>query len=123
MILSIDSHSASLDPDLYWSQNTISSPWPNADNASDVINAMSKNLSQRSISQFFVLQSQKTPNSKNMVNGKLPGTYPRSTKEFTGKDKNDILSWLQSNKSLLRQNGNIIIEDFSNGLDLVHLRD
>lgn len=123
VILSIDSNSPALDRDLYWAQSKISSPWPNADNASDVINAMNKNLNQRSTSQFFVLQSQKTPNSKNMVNGKLPGTYPKSIKEFTGKDKNDILNWLQSNKSALRQKGNIIIEDFSNGLDLLHLRD
>jgi hypothetical protein len=122
VILSIDSHSLNLDSDLFWNQNTISSPWPNADNANDVISAMESNLKSRDMNKFFVLQSQKTPSVKNMIDGTSLGTNPRTTKEFTGKDKNAIFNWLQSNGSSLNKFGNIIIEDFSNGIDLLYLR-
>jgi len=124
VIVSIDSSSSKLDKNVFWPQSTISSPWPNAQTAGDVINAMKSNLRARgpNPNTFFVLQSQKTPNADNMIKGKIIATYPRNIKEFTGEDKNDILNWLQSNKDLLNGSGNIIIEDFSNGIDLLQLR-
>lgn len=107
-------------PNLFWSGQDIHSPWPNVQDLNSLTQAMNQNLTQREFPAFFVLQSQETPSTDTIIKSLEPN-QPNSLLGLTGTYKNGVQQWLNDNKSLVQQQGNIIIEDFTNGLDLTNL--
>lgn len=111
-------------PQLFWNENSISSPWPDKQSSNELIQAMQNALSSRYQPELFVLQSQETPSTDTIISGFNPfAANPDSLLKLTTSYKPSVDNWFaqKNNQMMIRQNGNIIIEDFSNGIDLAEL--
>jgi len=103
--------------DIYWANQDISSPWPDATETNILIQKMEENLSTRDPKKFFVLQTQKTPNTNTILSGfNIFKSDPRNALEFTGNYQLKVSDWIFKNKVNIWKNGNIMIQDFVNGM-------
>lgn len=110
-------------PTLFW-PDLIASPYPSKQGSNGLESFMRDALVNRDWNKFFVLQTQETPTRDMIINGYDPfSTNPSSLLKMTANYKLDISYWFDQREveSLIKQNGNIIIEDFSNGMDLTEL--
>lgn len=111
-------------PDIFWPENTIYSAYIDQQTASGIEQGMLDALASRDPATLFVLQAQETPSDQTIIDGFDPfASNPDSLLTLTGTYKRDIGNWLlqPSNQAQLKLNGNIIIEDFTNGIDLTEL--
>lgn len=125
VIVIIDNdYATSTYPSIFWSENSIISPYPDQQSSSGLQQEMQSVLMERDASSLFVLQSQETPTDATIINGFNPfASNPDSLLKMTTTYKRDISDWYAqpANQAALKQNGNIIIEDFTNGVDLTEL--
>lgn len=105
---------------LFWNASTIESIWPDKQNVSDLKSSLKEIIAHNNSNSFSVLQTLLTPTAENIVNGIFKNSDPKSLLHFS-KYKLEINSFLRSENifNQMKEKGNIIIEDFSNGVDLV----
>ncbi len=111
-------------PNLYWSENRINSPWGDKQDAQQLQTFLQTSLHSRDFTKMHVLQTQETPSDQSIINGfNIFSSNPDSLLKMTAGYKHTIEDWLYdpNQQALLAQNGNIIFEDFSNGIDLTEL--
>lgn len=107
----------------------ICSFWPNKNNPTDLKRSITETLSfvSRSLppATLFVLQTQETESPSDLSLSAIPITPSAGTLlAFTATYKNEIVSFLTDpdNNEIYRLSGGfIVLEDFSNGIDLVEL--
>ena len=103
-------------PNVWDRKKFLDSPYREADykeeSPNKVLTAMNNNLKNRvdNDDKFFVLQTQLTPTNDMIVLGTL--FSPDTLWEFTTDYQQIIHNWLTSNSSLIKDKGNILIEDF-----------
>jgi hypothetical protein len=121
IVLIDDVNAVNLYPDIFWSEQKMDSTWPDKQDADELKKAL-KNilLRNRKRNSFFVLQTQETPSAKTIIDGFNFLNHPDTLLKLTTFYKHEIEKWLQDPiiKSQIKAKGNIIIEDFSNGIDL-----
>lgn len=96
--------------DFLWSPNTIDSKWANTTDVKTLKERLDSYFDRRNPDQFFVLQSQLTPD-ENLIKKSLAPFYkgPQSLKDLAESVKKEIPTWLESWRD---KSPNIIIADF-----------
>jgi hypothetical protein len=107
-------------PELFWSEARISSPWPDKQDPASLEKALENELKLHSFNKFFVLQTQETPSVQNIIEGFNPAMHPNSLLKMTTGYKHKLEEWLNRAeiKASIKYHGGVIIEDFTNGVDL-----
>jgi hypothetical protein len=99
-----------------WSGNTLSSYWANATDPNELKQKLDQNINQAfangtSINQFFVVQSQLTPDTNTIKAAFNPfGNQPRSTKDLSNQIKCRLPQWIDE---WTQKPVNIILHDFA----------
>lgn len=110
--------------DVFWRSRRINSPWPDKQDLNEMEKSLYEILFKRKhhgMRELFVLQTQETPSTKTIIEGFNPfGNHPDSLLRLTTFYKHGMEAWLRNanHESEMQNNGNIIIEDFTNGIDL-----
>jgi hypothetical protein len=97
--------------------------WPNKQNADQLkksIKQTIQHLKQRQANDIFVLQAQLSP-SKKIISHSMLSPTADNLLSYTGTYKEDIYDLFRKEHILKEINGAVIIEDFSNGIDLTLL--
>jgi len=113
---------ASRYPDLFWPGSRSYGLWANTENSDELITKMINSLNGRDHTKLFNFSLVLTPQPQTVILGLLGGSI-NSLIKMTGGYKFKINDWLDQpqNKEQVRTHGNIISEDFSNGIDLTEL--
>jgi hypothetical protein len=98
----------------------ICSYWPNKQDPEELKKSMTQTLQtlhEAPQPHIFILQTQLTQSAK-VIGWALTLSSPNNLFSWTGTYKDDVSDFLNQNSMLREVNGAVIIEDFSNGIDL-----